>query len=320
MKMTIFFKKYFPPFLFLGGIMFFVGCQDNTVETLPQTTVTTDKQAVIDVVNADSLLASFEPNYNEDGTLTFLSKTNAEIKPFKIWQKIHLINENVDVSFEADTAYAHIVKTFEGTLFISASNNLIATKPDTLIKKSFTSIITRNAILVSTAKTDSVKNHWIIKAISLPEGGTQESNININKLTVFLPNGDTLSIASPNEYYLVRKWGWFWWRWHNVPVIQRGKDVKIQLELTSAYQDTDFVSLTFGADRFGFNRCKKLFDLISSTPNNGVYDKVYEQTFRSDFHPGFFHAIINTLPKQVISDDSASVELKTWGVPYFVKF
>jgi hypothetical protein len=305
--------------LFVGIILFVVGCQDNSIEpTTAQTS--TDKQAVVDAINSDSLLASFDPSFNEDGAITYLNKTQAEIKPFKVWQKMQLVNKVVDVTYNADTAYAHITKTFNGTLFIASSYDSSATRPDTIIQKSFTSVITRNAILVKIAKEDTTKNHWVVKAISLPEGGTPESNINITKLTVFLPNGDTLSISSPNDYYLVRKWGWFWWKWHNVPVIQRDRDVKIQVELTSAYADTDFVSLTFGADRFGYHRCKKRFDLVSSTDNGGVYDKVYEQTFRADYYPGFFHAIINALPKQVIFDDSASVESNTWGVPYYIKF
>ncbi len=312
--------KYIPAIAFILVLMFLVGCQDNTVGPTTTTTSTTDKQAIIDAVNADSLLVTFDSNYNEDGALLYLAKTNEAIKPFKVWQKMQLADKVVDVTYNADTAYAHITKTFNGTLYISGSLNVTATRPDTLIKKSFTSVITRNAVLVKIAKEDTTKSHWVVKAVSLPAGGTTPSNINITKLTVFLPNSDTLSISSPNDYYLIRKWGWFWWKWHNIPVIARDRDVKIQIELTSAYADTDFVSLTYGADRFGFNRCKKNFDLISSTQNGGVYDKVYEQTFRSSFYPGFFHAIVNALPKQVIFDDSAAVESSTWGVPYFVKF
>jgi len=312
-------RKHFLPLVFLGVIVFFVGCQDNSVQpTVSQTT--TDKQAITDAINADSLLATFDTNFNEDGALSYLAKTNSAIKPFKVWQKTQLANKVVDVTYSADTAYAHITKTFNVTLYISGTLDVNASKPDTLIKKSFTSVITRNAVLVKIAREDSSKNRWVVKAVSLPEGGTASSNIDITNLTVFLPNGDTLSISSPNDYYLIRKWGWFWWRWHNVPVIQRDRDVKIQVELTSAYADTDFVSLTFGADRFGYHRCKKRFDLVSSTDNGGVYDKVYEQTFKGDYYPGFFHAIINALPKQVIFDDSAAVESSTWGIPYYVKF
>lgn len=319
MNMNKFLRSYIFSALILSGIMFLVGCQDNSVEsTTPQ--ASTDKQAVVDVINADSLIASFEPNFNEEGEVTYLAKTNTEIKPFKVWQKMQLTNKVVDVTFDADTAYAHITKTFDGTLYISGSLDVNASTPDTLIKKSFTSVINRKAILVKITKEDTSKTRWVIKAVSLPEGGTPESSIKITKVTVFLPNEDTLSISSPNDYYLVRKWGWFWWKWHNVPVLEHDRDLKIQVELTSSYADTDFVSLTFGANRFGVHRCKKRFELISSTDNGGVYDKVYEQTFTSNYYPGFFHAIINAIPKQVIYDDSAAVESNTWGIPYFIKF
>ena len=91
------------------------------------------------------------------------------------------------------------------------------------------------------------------------------------------------------------------------------------MELTSAYADTDFVTLTFGADRFGMHRTKKKFELISSTQNGNVYDKVYEQTYRTHQYVGFYHAIINAMPKQVVFDDATPVEMESWGVPYFVR-
>jgi uncharacterized lipoprotein YajG len=312
-------RNYLLSLVILGGIFFFVGCQDNLVQPTTST-ATTDKQAIVDVINSDSLLTSFDTNYNEDGALTYLAKTNSEIKPFKVWQKMDLVNKVVDVTYSADTAYAHITKTFDGTLYIAGSLNLNSTEPDTVFKKTFTSVITRNAVLVKVPKEDTTKTRWVIKAVSLAEGGTPSSNINITKLSVFLPNGDTLSISSPNDYYLVRKWGWFWWRWHNVPVIEHNKDVRIQVELTSAYADTDFVSLTYGFSKFDGERCKKRFDLVSSTDNGGVYTKVYEQTFRSNYFPGFFHAVINAIPRQVLFDDSAAVESNTWGIPYYIKF
>ena len=108
-------RKHFLPLVLLGVIVFFVGCQDNSVQpTVSQTT--TDKQAITDVINADSLLATFDTNFNEDGALSYLAKTNSAIKPFKVWQKTQLANKVVDVTYSADTAYAHITKTFNGTL------------------------------------------------------------------------------------------------------------------------------------------------------------------------------------------------------------
>lgn len=310
-------KKNILPMLLLAFISFFIGCQDNmTVQ--PNDQITTDKQAVQKLADEDSLLVSFEPNFNEEGEMDILSKVSAEIYPFRVGHKMRLVNKTLTVDFQGDTAYGLITKTFEGVLYIKGSYNPASTKPDTLITKAFTSVITKNVIFIKVAHTDSPAKNWRIAAISLPEGGTQSPNIDITKFTAFLPNGDTLVINSPNDYYLVRNWGQ-WWRWHHVPVINRAADVLLRVELTSAYADTDFVTLTFGADKFGMHRSKKKFELVSSTQNGNVYEKVYEQTFQSHQFPGFFHAIINAMPKQVVYDDSTPVEMETWGVPYFVK-
>jgi hypothetical protein len=139
-------------------------------------------------------------------------------------------------------------------------------------------VVTRNVVFVKIANTKFPERNWKIAAISLPEGGTLNPNIDINKFTAFLPSGDTLVINSPNDYYLIRSWN-HWWRWHNVPVIQQGGEVLLRVELNSAYADTDFVTLTFGADRFGMHRLKRKFELISSNANGNIYEKVYEQTF-----------------------------------------
>jgi hypothetical protein len=317
MKTSEFVKKNFLPMLLLLVMSFFVGCQDDTmVQTTDE--ITTNQQALEKLVDEDSVLISFEPNYNEDGEMDILNKTNTEIYPFRVGHKMRLVNRTISVTFDGDTAYGIVTKTFEGVLYIKGSYDPNATNPDTLITKPFTSVVTRNVVFIKIANTEFPRRNWKIVAISLPEGGTQSPNMDITKLTAFLPNGDTLVINSPNDYYLVRNWG-FWWRWHNVPVIPKNADVLLRVELTSAYADTDFVTLTFGGDRFGMHRAKKKFELISSTPNGNVYEKIYEQTYRSHQYPGFFHAIINAMPKQVVFDDATPVEMESWGMPYFVR-
>lgn len=316
-KTSEFVKKNFLPMLLLIIMSFFVGCQDEmTVQTTED--ITTNQQALEKLVDEDSVLTSFEPNYNEDGEMDILQKTNTEIYPFRVGHKMRLVNRTVSVTFDGDTAYGLVTKTFEGVLYIKGSYDPDAIQPDTLITKPFTSVVTRNVVFIKIANTEFPRRNWKIAAISLPEGGTQSPNINITRFTAFLPNGDTLLINSPNDYYLIRSWN-NWWRWHNVPVIPRGGEVLLRVELNSAYADTDFVTLTFGADRFGMHRSKKKFELISSNPNGNVYEKVYEQTFVTHQFPGFFHAIINAMPKQVVFDDATLVEMESWGIPYFVR-
>jgi len=298
----------------LSMLALFIGCKESVVE--PESTEpTTDQGAMIKLADEDSAISSFEPNYNEEDAMSFLGKTEAEIYPFRVGHKVRLVNRNLNVDIVGDTAYGTITKTFEGTLIIAASYNSGATTPDTIIRKPFTSVITRKIIYVKVANTPFPFRNWRIAAISLPEGGVLTENIDIQKLTALLPNGDTLVINSPNSYFLSRGIGW----WRQIPIIGAGQSVKLSLEVYSAYADTDFVTLTYGADKKGFHRAKRKFVMVSSTPSRNGFAKVYEQTYTAHQFVGHYHAIINAFPKQVIFDDATPVESESWGVPYFVR-
>lgn len=318
MKSVEFVKKNFLPLVLMALLSFFAACQDDSTVQVTGGEITTDRQALEKLVEEDSLLNSFEPNFNEDGDLEFLGKITTEYYPFRVWHRMRLVNKNINIDIQGDTAYALITRTFEGVLFIKGSYDPNATTPDTVIQKPFTSVVTRNVVFVKVEHSDFPERNWRLAAVSLPEGGTQSPNIDITKFTAFLPNGDVLEITSPNDYYLTRH-PQFWWRWRNVPVLERFEEVLLRVELTSAYADTDHVSLTYGADRFGMHRAKKRFELVSSTPNGDLYDKVYEQTFTPRQYPGFYHAIINAMPKQVVFDDATPVEMESWGIPYYVR-
>jgi hypothetical protein len=297
--------------LTLGFLL--IGCQEKKSITDPGTE--TDKEAMKTLIEEDSSLTSFDYNYNEDGFTEALGKIQETIKHFRVGVEANLVNLNVSINVQGDTAYGTITKDFEGTLMIEASYDTSATEPDTVIEKSFASTVTRNVIFVKINHTDFPRRNWVIAAISLPQGGTASPNIDIQKVTVFLPNDDTLSIESPNDFYLKRGWGW----WRQIPIIRPGENVTVRVELYSGYAEDDYVSLVYGANRWCHQRGKKLFDFISSTPNGNGYDKVYEQTFTAHSIPGFFHAVINAIPRQVLDDDSAPVESETWGIPYIIK-
>lgn len=300
----------------LTAVFIFVlaGCDNSSVEPDPGEP-TTDQATFEKLADDDSALASFEPNYNEDGLSGIIGKTTTDIFPLKVGQKMRLVNRTLSVDIIGDTAYGTLTKTFEGILFIAAAYDSGASLPDTIIQKPFTSIITRKLIFVRIAHTPRPWRNWKIAAISLPEGGTPNRNIDITKTTIFLPNGDDIIITSPNEYFLSR--GPHWWR--QFPSITHGDSVRIRVEVTSAYEEPDFVTLTYGADKKGFHRAKRRFELISSTPSGGVFLKVYEQYFHAHQYPGFYHAIINAFPRQVIFDDTAPVESESWGIPYSVR-
>ena len=317
MKKQNFTKKFFIVLLLPAFLAFFAACQDEmTVEPQDSGEPTTDQGALEKLVDQDSSLTSFEENYNEDGPMDYMGKITEAIYPFRVGHKMRLVNRNLSVEYNDTIAVGTLTSTFEGILFISGTYDSLSVEPDTLVEKLFTSVITRKIIFKKIANTDHPFRNWIIIAISLPEGGTQSSNIDITNLTIFLPNGDSLVIKSPNEYYFKRWQGW----WRQIPILRRGESVKLRVELFSAYEDEDFVTLTYGADRFGHHRAKRRFELISSIPTGDGYVKVYEQTYASHQFPGYYHAVINATPKQVIYDDATPVETESWGVPYFVLF
>lgn len=309
-------KQIFIPLFMMAVIAFFAGCQDELlIDPIDNTEPTTDQGAMEKLVEEDSSLASFDSNYDEDGLMDYLGKVNTTIYPFRVGHKMRLVNKTLNIIFDNDTmATGILTKTFEGVLFIAASYDSESVEPDTVIEKPFTSVITRKLIFIKIANTDRPFLNWVIAAVSLPEGGTQSPNIDITRLTIFLPNGDTLYIESPNDYFLRRHRGW----WRRIPVLLSGQSVTLRVELFSEYEEDDFVTLTYGANRLGYHRAKRRFELVSSTPVGNGFEKVYEQTYTTHQYPGFFHAIINAMPSQVILDDAAPVEAEAWGVPYTV--
>lgn len=306
--------KYLFIFLIVSAIILVTGCQNSPVEPVTSEP-TTDKQAMEQIIEQDSSITSFEPNYNEDDVMGFLGKTQTDIYPIKVGNRFRLVNRNVNVTILGDSAFATVTRTYEGVLLIAAVYDTASIIPDTLIRKPFTSVVTRNLIFKKVANTNFPARNWKLVAISLPEGGTLSPNIDLTKVTMFLPSGDTLLITSPNEYFLSRNIA----RWRQIPLINRNQPVTIRVELFSSYDADDFVTLTYGADIKGLNRAKKKFVLISSTPSGTGFEKVYEQTFTTHQFPGFYHAIINAYPKQVLFDDAAPVENEMWGIPYAVK-
>ncbi len=299
----------------LSVIVLLVGC--NNSPTGPDSSQsTTDQQAMLKTIESDSAISSFESNYNEESAMTILGKAATTIYPVKVGQKMRLVSRNFTYNIVGDTAYGTYTTTFEGVLFIAASYDSVSYPPDSLIQKPFTSVITRKIIFVTSGDTIHPYLKWRIAAISLPEGGTLNSNISITKVTAYMPNGDTLAVTDPNNYFLSRGFGW----WRKIPRLNRHEPVKVRVELTSAYADTDFVTLTHGCDPHGLHREKNRFYLVSSTQTGNGYDKVYEQTFETHQWPGYFHAVINATPRQVVTDDSTPVESNTWGIPYIVKW
>jgi hypothetical protein len=299
---------------FAAVLVFIIGCQESIVDPVQEPAA--DRDAMLKIAEEDPALQSFDFSYDEDGAMGFgFGDIQTDIYPLRVGHRVRLINRSFDVNIIGDTAYATLTKTYEGVLLIAAVYDSGSATPDTLIRKPFVSVITRKLIFVRIDDSPRPMRNWRLAAISLPEGGVLSTNINIYKLTVYLPNGDSIVVNSPNEFYLSRGYGW----WRDIPSIPQDSEVSVKVEIFSAYDQEDFVTVTFGTNRIGMNKLKKRFELISSVPVSGGYERAYEASFRTYLFPGFFHAIVNAFPRHVIFDDSTPVENEVWGLPYFVR-
>ncbi len=299
---------------------------DSIINPGEQTTV---RQALLKIADSSQAIQSFEPNYDEETAMNF-AKVNTRIYPVKVGQRMHLVSRNLDVTFSGDTAYGVLTRTFEGRLFIAASYDTFTVRDssavDTVITKDFTTTITRNIIFEKFNNTMNPEKNWRIVAISLPHGGTMTENAKIKSVTVYLPDGDTIKVSDPGNTYINMGFGRGGMHHHmmggmmDFPQFGRNRAVKVRVEIQSAYADTDFVTLTYGAVRqHKMQRAKVKFELISESQSGGFYNRVFEQTYKTRAYPGWKHAVINLLPKGVVFDDTQSVEEDSWGIPYKVQ-
>lgn len=296
-----------------------IACNEENSLTLPEEEVNSDQTALEKIVELDEAIESFEPNYNEDDAMDFvLGKTATEIFPVRIGQKMRLVEKNLNVVFEGDTAYGTLTKTFDGILFIVASEDSLSLDSLDLnvYEKPFTTTVTRKIIFVKVDNSDRPLRNWKISAVSLAEGGTLTDNIAIKSMTIFLPNGESIFIEAPNEYFLSRGPSLR----TAIPILSKFETVSVQVELQSVYEDADFVTLTYGAVKGReYKRAKKRFELKREEFDGTFYNRMYEADWTIHNERGFRHAIVNAYPYQVYKDSEARVESNSWGMPYFVK-
>ncbi len=304
--------------------VFIIGCKDSVnapnLSTSSQSNLSTaEKQAITQMAEQDSAVASFDPSFNESQSDSYLGKTDAAITPYFVWQHVILTNKAYSFTTVGDSAYLKVTKTYQGVLNIAASTQGGGTSPDTIITKNFTSVLNRQLLFVKIDSTDNPMLNWKLAGISLVSGGagTSSGNFNINSLTLTLSSGDTVTITDPQNFFIARSY--LWNRWHSCPQYNANDSVKVSVEVYSAYADTDFVTITYGADSYEQHRDKVKLDLVSQMPSGSGYVRVFERTFKLRNYRGYFSAVLNAFTRQTIYDDSAPVESNTWGLPYKVR-
>ncbi len=305
--------------VFVLFIATFIGCKNSPTGPIDNSEPTTNNAALEKITLEDSAIASFEPNYNEEGMMDLMNplglrETASEIFPVKVGRKITSVTRTFTVTQLTDTtAEGSFVLVFTGNLLIGATKDTSVKSIDTVITKPFVTTVERNIKFVKVANTNHPKMNWKISASSLTKGGTNSANIFIKSVIAYFPSGDSISITDPLNYYFSHGLG----RMKHMPSISTNQDVTLKVEVYSVYKTDDFVSLTYGAG-FGMMkyRTKEKFVLVS---DDGLGNKVYSLTYKAHPAIGHSHTVIDAIPAQVITDDAAAVESSAWGFPYIVK-
>lgn len=308
------------PWLFLAliGALVMVGCDEQDSEIIaPESD--SEEAYFQSVITNDPFFTSEEASLNDGSALPpdysdFMGKVSTEIYPFRFGRLIESVNRNVQFERIDDTlVVATITKTIVGKFLVAASYSDTASVPDTLIRKPFTSTSVREMKFFRIGRFREHHRNWRFKAISLVEGGTNTSEIDITQLKLELPNGETIIVTSPTDYYLSFGNG------RGVPIFSPGGEVRLEVTLTSASPDSDMVVLRYGAMPTGLRRHRARLTMVSETQVGSMYERVYEITWRAHAHVGKFNAHVDAVTRETLYDDVAPVSTSFWGVPYIVQ-
>lgn len=218
----------------------------------------------------DPAVQSFEPNFNETTVMSIVGGLAKDIYPLKIGQNLKMVDSSLDFQVNADTAYGYLTQKFEGNLLIAASyrqpDSTNKVKVDTLIHKPYSTTVTRVIKYVKVGDTGNQQSDWRVIAVSLAAGGTNTTNINIKKITVTFSDGRVYETSSPNEFFLTMVRG----SRHQFPLYDKHGSATVRVEITSAYQDEDILTLTHGMMIQGLANGYMMGGVGSGSMGNGM--------------------------------------------------
>ena len=250
--------------MFIFGLY---GCdRTNPVESGSQSL----NSALQKITANDPAVQSFEPNYNEAAVMNIVGGLAKEIYPVRIGQNLKMVDSQLDFQQQADTAYGYLTQKFEGELLIAASYQKSTTgnpsRVDTLIRKPYSTVVTRVIKYAKVGDTGNQLNDWRVIAVSLASGGSNTTNIDIKKITVTFADGKVYETTSPNDFFLTMVQG----AHHQFPLYVKQSSATVRVELVSAYSDEDVLTLTHGMMIQGMANGYMMGGIGSGSMGNGM--------------------------------------------------
>jgi len=307
------------------------GCNKDQVivdDDTPPPGVTNEQDAIKYYAENDEFVRNDEQTFTDEdiqpmGNGAF-GMIEAEITPLRFGRFVTSVTTTVTVTVQPgdSIAIAHVHKDISGDFKILAINGAGDT---VLIVKAFVDQSDRNVIFKRVNRdVRRFWRNWVPVATSLVEGGTNPQpaghEINLVKLQVFLPNGDTITVTDPTSFYLRYRWlRLFGGGAHDVPELEANHRIVLEATVVSASPDTDLVALRYG---LGLFKRRFRMQMVSEVDNgNGTWTRVYSTTGVNatvPLHRGFFHMGVDAATRTTLFDDVAPYSVSWWGVPYRV--
>lgn len=309
--------------LICGIALIVAGCAKDSPVSPPPGNPTTDKEAIIQSIESDSLgeMSSADETVIDDGAPQSLDKEATAIRPIRWGRRIVAVSRHIDVDITGDSvAIATITRNMSGNFIIAAAYQDTSRWADTIITKPFAEQAVRKIRFRRVARTSSYLRNWTPVAITLVEGATQPDNANlfaIKSIEYSFP-WSTDTVTDPTNTWLR-----FGRVMSGIPVLHIGDSVQVTLHVSSADPDTEIAvlrSMTNPVPVFGVRRVR--MKCTASTWNGSVYDRTYTATFYGALgvftNVGRFNATVDVLSHGSLFDDAKPFSNRFWGLPYIV--
>ncbi len=312
----------------VAGILI-AGCtKDNggPVTDVPPPGVTNETQAMQSMASSDQFVQNEEVTMADQSMETMdygtFGKIDAAVTPLRWGRFVTSVTTTVTMNvLTGDTiAIANVEKLITGSLKVRA---LTGAGDTVTLTKPFTDKAVRNVVFRRFARSAAIFwRNWLPVATSLVDGGTNPppagNGIDITKLEMFLPSGDTITVTDPTNTYLRYRWVSLLSPGRkDCPQLTAGDPVKMRVTLVSESPDTDIVVLRYGFDPL--HRRRVHMSMVSQVQNaNNTYTREYELSWFVHFHPGYFNAGVDAITRGTLFDDTAPYSVSWWGVPYRV--
>jgi len=309
--------------------MLIAGCTKDSggpVTDAPPAGVTNETEAIQSMAASDEFVQNEEVTMADQDMETMdygtFGKIDAAVTPLRWGRFVTSVTTTVTTTVQTgDTiAIANVVKLIAGSLKVRA----VTGAGDTVtLTKPFTDRAVRNVIFKRVGfGLERFWKNWVPVATSLVDGGTNPppagSSLDITKVEMFLPTGDTITVTDPVNYYLRYRWlKLFAGGRKDLPELAAGDRIRMRVTLVSESPDSDIVVLRYGVGPF--HRRRVHMTMISEVQNpNNTFTREYELAWFVHFHRGFFHAGVDAITRGTLFDDAAPYSVSWWGVPYRV--